>query len=88
MSSTDVDSRPGREMLAAFHKWIRPTGLLVLAVRFDAGSVAPLETLADLLTDWDVEREAHFAQDGQGAWRRADEAPATGVTVVRAAPRA
>jgi hypothetical protein len=87
-SPPDADPRPGRELLDAFHKWIRPTGLLVLAVRFDSGSGARSESLGDLLTDWDVEREAHFEQDGQGAWRRAAEAPATGVTVVRAAPRA
>ena len=85
---TEADRRPTREMLAGFHKWIRPTGLLVLAVPLDAEHRVRAGSLDDLLTDWDVEREAHFEQDARGAWRRTAEAAATGVTVLRAAPHA
>ena len=85
---TDAATRPRRELLAGFQKWLRPTGLLVFAVRLDPERGARREHLDELLADWDVEREAHFEQDARGAWRRAAEAPATGVTVLRAAPRA
>jgi hypothetical protein len=84
----DAERGPTREMLPAFHKWIRPTGLLVLAVPLDAETGAGQGNLDDLLADWDVEREAYFERDARGVWRRTAEAPATGVTVLRAAPRA
>ena len=84
----DAEVRPGRETLAGFHKWIRPTGLLVLAVQLDSEHGVRPEHLDDLLAEWDVERQAHFALDARGAWRRVAEAPATGVTVLRAAPNA
>jgi hypothetical protein len=83
----DADA-PTRETLDRFHKWLRPTGLLVLAIRLDPDQGNPREYLDDLLADWDVEREAHFEQDGGGAWRCTAEVPATGVAVLRAAPRA
>jgi hypothetical protein len=82
------DSRPGREEIACFHKWIRPTGLLVLAVHVAAEDGARAEDLDRLLTDWDVEREAHFERDGRGAWRRIARPPTTGLTVLRATPHA
>ena len=83
-----ADARPSRELLACLHKWIGPTGLLVLAVPVDSEHGGGAESIDDLLTDWDVEREAHFEQDRRGAWRRIAGAPASGLTVLRATPHA
>lgn len=80
--------RPAREAIERFRKWLRPTGLLVLAVRLDPDDGVRSEDLQGLLADWDVEREALFAEDAGGAWRRAADVPTSGVAVVRAAPRA
>jgi hypothetical protein len=83
-----AEGRPPREALERFRKWLRPTGLLVLAVRLDPDDGVAREDLEGLLTDWDVEREVFFEGDAGGAWRRATEVPTSGVAVVRAAPRA
>lgn len=77
-----------RATVDRFHKWLRPTGLLLLAVVLDADDGIEGEQLDQLLADWDVERDAYFEHDTAGAWRRVAEVPAVGVALVRAAPRA
>jgi hypothetical protein len=74
--------------IARVHKWLRPTGLLVVAVLLDADEAAAGDQLDQLLADWDVERDAYFEHDSGGAWRRVDEVPEAGLALVRAAPRA
>jgi hypothetical protein len=69
-------------------KWLRPTGLLAVAVLLDADEAAAGDLLDQLLADWDVERDAYFEHDSGGAWRRVDEVPEVGLALVRAAPRA
>jgi hypothetical protein len=78
------DRLQARDTLAAFQKWIRPTGLLVIAFPLDDVGGTRAGNLEELLADWDVEWEAHFEQDQKGAWRRVDERPARGVAVLRA----
>jgi hypothetical protein len=77
-----------RETIDLLRKWLRPTGLLVLAIPLDADTGIGAEQLDQLLADWDVERDAYFEQDSGGAWRRRADATDTGVALVRAAPRA
>jgi hypothetical protein len=81
------EAKPSREALEHFRKWLRPTGLLVLAVRLDPDAGIRSEDLDDLLGDWDVERDARFEEDAGGAWRRAAGVSTSGVAVVRATPR-
>lgn len=77
-----------REILDLLPKWLRPTGLLVLAIPLDTDHGVGAEQLDQLLAAWDVERDAYFEQDSGGAWRRRADAPDTGVALSRAAPRA
>jgi hypothetical protein len=77
-----------RETLDRFPKWLRPTGLLVLAIPLDTDHGIGAEQLDQLVADWDVERDAYFEQDTGGAWRRRGDAPDSGIALITATPRA
>ena len=85
---TDYDIDDARAKLDRVDKWLRPTGLVVLAVRFDAERGLARSQIDELFSDWNVEREAYFEPDSAGAWRRSSDEAIAGVALVRAAPRA
>jgi hypothetical protein len=80
------DSRAVREKLDLVHKWLRPSGSLVLGARVD-GDPDLAGDDEDALPDWDVERRARFGQDRTGAWRRFDDVAGTSIVLIRATPR-
>jgi hypothetical protein len=82
-----AETRPLRERVDAFHKWIRPAGLLVLGTWIGPGQGTTSEDVNDLLADWDVERRERFAQDVGGAWRRSEDESAVALELIEAAPR-
>lgn len=79
------ESRAVPEKLDLVHKWLRPSGSLVLVARVD-GDLDLEGDDADALGDWDVELRAGFGQDRTGAWRRSDDVAGTSIVLIRATP--
>jgi hypothetical protein len=88
LDASAAPTRPVRERLDLFRKWLRPAGLLVLGIRAGGGQGMEVADVEETLADWDIARREWFAQDAGGAWRRSGDESRAGVLLVQATPRA
>ncbi len=86
-AGSSTATRPTKERIDLFHKWLRPSGLLVLGAALGPGHDADADGAAGLLDDWDIERRALFELDASGAWRRSDDTSRAALVAVRATSR-
>ena len=75
------------ERLDVLHKWLRPSGLLVLAASVGPDEGVGIDDFNRALADWDIDRRERFEQDPVGAWRRSEDFAAAGVVLITATPR-